>query len=113
MEKEIVSLKFFQGVKFEVIELLKNNDAKYVLILDDSCEEVCNSKSFPDFATAGRHRVLSTFYIRHNLFHQSKLGRDVEFQNTHIVLIKSPRDVMQVSTHSAQLVLRSELNDWY
>ena len=61
---------------------------------------------------AGRHRGLSTFYIKHNLFHQSKPGRDVELQNTHIVPFKSARDVMQVSTLSAQLGLGSELVDW-
>ena len=84
-----------------------------MLIFDDSCEDVCNSKAFVDVATAGRHRSLSTNYIKHKLFHQSKLGRDVELQNTHIVLFKSPRDVMQVTTLSTQLGLGSELVDWY
>ena len=84
-----------------------------MLIFDDSCEENCNSKAFVDIATAGRHRGRSTIYIKHNLFHQSKLGRDVELQNTHIVLFKSPRDVMQVTTFSTQLGLGSELVDWY
>ena len=84
-----------------------------MLIFDDSCEKICNSKAFVDIATAGRHQGLSTIYIKHNLFHQSKLGRDVELQNTHIVLFKSPRDVMQVTTLSTQLGLGSELVDWY
>ena len=84
-----------------------------MLIFDDSCEEICNSKAFVDITTAGRHRGLSTNYIKHNLFHQSKLGRDVELQNTHIVLFKSPRDVMKVTTLSTQLGLGSELVDWY
>ena len=70
-------------------------------------------KRFFNTATARRHRGMSTIYIKHNLFHQSKLVQDVEFQNTHIVLFKSPRDVMQVSTLSAQLGLGSELVDWY
>ena len=47
-------------------------------------------------------------FIKANL-----LGRDVELQNRHLVLFKSPRDVMQFSTLSAQLGLRSELTDWY
>ena len=76
-----------------------------MLIFDNSCEEITNSKAFVDIAFAGRHRGLSTIYIKHNLFHQSKLGRDVELQNTHIVLFKSPRDVMQVSTLKAKLGL--------
>ena len=84
-----------------------------MFLFDDSCEEICNSKAFVDIATAGRHQGLSTIYIKHNLFHQGKLGRDVELQNTHIVLFKSPRDVMQVTTLSTQLGLGSELSDWY
>ena len=85
MQKEIKNIEFMQGVSFEFIDLLKNNGTMYLLIFDDSCEEICNSKTFVDIATAGTHRDLSTIYIKNNLFHQSKLGRDVELQNTHIV----------------------------
>ena len=113
MQKEFENLEFVQGVNFEFIDSLKNNGTKYLLIFDDSCEEICNSKAFVDIATAGRHRGLSTFYIKHNFSHQSKLGRDVELQNTHIVHFKSPRDVMQVTTLSTQLGLGSELVDCY
>ena len=102
-----------QGVNFEFIDSLKINGTKYLLIFDDSCQEICNSKAFADIATAGRHWGLSTIYIKHNIFQQSKLGRDVELQSTHIVLFKSPRDVMQVTTLSTQLGLGSELVDWY
>ena len=84
-----------------------------MLNLDDSCEEICNSRAFVDIATAWRHRGLSTVYIKHNLFHRSKVGRDVELQNTHIALFRSPRDVMQVTTLSTQLGLGSELVEWY
>ena len=114
MQKEIENLEFVRGVNFEFIDSLKNNGTKSLLFFDDSCVEVCNSKAFVDIATAGGHRGLRTIYIKHNLFHQSKLGRDVELQNTHIVLFKSPRDVMQVTTFSTQLGgLGSELVDWY
>ena len=113
MQKEIENLEFVQGVNIEFIDSLKNNGAKYLLIFDDSCEEIRNSKAFVDIATAGRHRGLSTIYIEHNLFHQSKLGRDVELQKGHIVLFKSPRDVMQVTTLRTQLGLGSELVDWH
>ena len=82
-------------------------------VFDNSCEEISKSKAFVDIATAGIHRGLSTAYIKRNLFHQIKIGRDVVLQNTHIVLFKSPRDVMQVSTLSAQLGLVSKLADWH
>ena len=113
MQKEIENLEFVQGVNFEFIDSLKNNGRKYLLIFEDSCEEICNSKAFVDIATAGRHRGLSTIYIKHNLLYQRNIGRDVELQNTHIVLFKSPRDVMHVTTLSTQLGLGSELVDWY
>ena len=113
MQNVIENLEFVRGVNFEFIDSLKNNGTMYLLIFDNSCEENCNSKAFVDIATAGRHRGLSTIYIKHNFFHQSKLGRDVELQNTHIVLFKSPRDIMQVTTLSTQLGLGSELVDWY
>ena len=90
MQKEIENLEFVQGVKFEFIDLLKNNGTKYLLKFDHSCEEICNSRAFVDIAAAGRHQGLSTIYIKHNLFHQSNLGKDVELQNSHIVLFKSP-----------------------
>ena len=113
MQKKIENLEFVQGVKFDFIDSLKNNGTKYLLIFDDSCKEICNSKAFVDIATAGRHPGLSAIYIKHNLFHQSKLVRNVELQNTHIDLFNSPRDVMQVTTFSTQLGLGSELVDWY
>ena len=113
MQKGIENLEFVRGVNIEFIDSLKNNGTKYLLFSDDSCEEIWNSKAFVEVAAAERHWGLSTIYIKHNLFHQSKLGRDVELQNTHIVLFKSPRDVMQVTTLSTQLGLGSELVDWY
>ena len=113
MQKENDNLEFVQGKHFEFINSLKNNGTKYLLFFDDSCAEICNSKEFVDIATAGRHRGFSTIYIKHNLFHQSQLGRDVELQNTHIVLFKSPRYVHQVATLSVQLGLGSTLVDWY
>ena len=47
------------------------------------------------------------------MFHQSKWGRVVDLQNTHIVLFKSPRDVLQINTLSQQLGLESQLKEWY
>ena len=113
MQKKVENLEFVQGVNFDIIDLLKNNGTKYLLILDDYCEMICNSKSFVDIATAGRQRSLSTIYIKHNLFHQIKIGREVELEKTHIVLFKTPRDLMQVTTLSTQLGFDSELVDWY
>ena len=106
-------LSLCNDLNFEFIDSLKSNGTNYLLIFDDSFEEVCNPNSFVDNAASGRHRGLSPIYKKQNLFHQSKQGRDVELQNTHIILFKSPHDVMQVTTLGAQLRLCLELVDWY
>ena len=71
MQKEIENLEFVQGVDFDFIDSLKNNGTKYLLIFDNSREEICIPKAFVDIAIAGTHRVLSTIYIKDNLFHHS------------------------------------------
>ena len=85
---------------------------KHLLKFDDSCEEILKSKQFVKVATAGRHMGLNAKFIKHNLFHPSKLGRDVELQNKHIVLFKSPRDVLLINTLSQELDLGSQLKEW-
>ena len=79
MQKKIDILEFFQGVNLEFLDSLKNA-TNYLLIVDDSCDEICNSKAFVQFATAGRHHGLNTIYFKHNLFFQNKLWRDVELR---------------------------------
>ena len=59
MQKESENLEFVQGVNFEFIDSLKTKGTKYLLLFDDSCEEICNSKVFVDIAIARRHRGLS------------------------------------------------------
>ncbi len=113
MKDKVKNMEFINGINFQFIEQIPNNGKNYLLIFDDSCEEIFNSKEFVKVATAGRHRGLNTIYIKHNLFHKSKLGRDVELQNTHIVLFKSPRDVLQINTLGTQLGLGSQLKEWY
>ena len=103
MQKKIGNLVFVQGINFEFIGSLKNNGTKYLLIFDDSCEKICKSQAIVDIATARRDRGMSTVCLQFNLFHQSKPGQHAELQNKHLVLSKSSRDVMQVSTLRAEL----------
>ena len=111
--KKIYCIEFVKEMNFEFIDLLKNNGTKYILIFDDFFEELYSSKEFFRIATAGRHRGLSTIYLKHNLFHKSTLRRDIELQTTHIALFKSPRGVMQINTLSIQLGLGFSLKEWY
>ena len=113
MQQESEKLEFVQGVNFEFIDSLKNNCRNFLLFFDNSCEEICISKAFIDFATAGSYRGSSRIDTKHYVFHQSILARDGEHQKTHIVFFKSPIVVMPVSTLSAPSILGSQLVDWY
>ena len=89
VQKQTDYLESVQGVQFQFINSSKNFGTQFLLTFDASCAEIWNSEDFVEIATTGRHRGYGTIYIKHRLFHQSILGRDVELQNTHIVLLKS------------------------
>ena len=105
MQKETHNIEVVQSVNFEFLDSLENNSTKYLLIFKRVMCRILHFKSFADNAIAVRQGGLRTIYIRQNLFHRNKLGQDVELNYLHIVLFKSPRDVKQVSTLSAQLGL--------
>ena len=111
MKQHIAQIEFIQCVDFEKIDKLPNDGRKYLLIFDDSCDEIMRSKSFEKLAIAGRHRNMSVIYIKHNLYHKAAIGRDAELQLTHIVLFKSPRDVQQIKRLGTQLGVN--LVEWY
>jgi hypothetical protein len=106
-------IEFIKSLDFELIDNLPNDGTNYLLIFDDSCAEISRSRDFEKIATAGRHRKFNVIYITHNLFHKSPLGRDVELQNTHIILFKSPRDVNQIAKFGQQLGVWKNFVQWY
>lgn len=109
----VENIEFIKFTDFQMIQKFPNDGTNYLLIFDDSSTEILESKVFEKIATAGRHRKFSVIYIKHNLFHKSSLGRDVELQNTHIILFKSPRDVNQIGKFGQQLGIGKELLQWY
>ena len=51
MQKDMENLEFVQGVSIEFFDFSKNNGTKYLLLIDESFEEICNPKVFVDNAT--------------------------------------------------------------
>lgn len=113
MRLKIDNIEFVKGIDFQLIDELPADGTQYLLIFDDSGREISQSKAFEDIAKGGRHRGFNVIYVKHNLFHKSTLGRDIEIQNTHIVLFKSPRDVNQIKKLGEQLGKGSNLVLWY
>ena len=96
MLKEIENNEFVQVVNFNFIDSLENIGTKYLLIFDDFYQEICNSRDLEKIDLAGKHCGLCANSIKHNLFHKTELGRNIELQNNHIVLFKSHPDVLQL-----------------
>ena len=113
MMQSIADIEFIQGVDFELIENLPAVGTKYLITFDDSLDILSKLEKFNAITTAGRHRNLNFVYIKHNLFHKNKTGRDAELQTTHIVLFKSPRDVQQIEILGRQMGLGKQLKQWY
>ena len=81
-------------MKFNGFESLRSLE-NVLLVFDDSCEDIYNAKEFVRLATAGRHRGLDVIYVKHNLFQQSRWSRTSDLNTSHIILLKSPREVQQ------------------
>ena len=80
---------------------------------DDFCKEISHSFVLGDIATVRKNQGLNTIHLKHKLSNESKLGQHFELQITHIFLVESSCDVMEVRKLSAQFGLRSEVVDWF
>ena len=109
MQGSIARIEF---IKFSGLEITKNF-SNCLLICDDSCVEIFNDKEFVKIATSGRHRKLLVLYVKHNLFHQSKLSRTIDLNTTHIILLKTLRDIQQIEYLGKQLNCLLLLKDAY
>ena len=87
---EKLNIDFVPCFNFEMIKKLEN----CLLVFDDSCEEIYREREFVKIAVAGRHKTIHCIFVKHNLFHQSKWSRTIDFNTTH-VLFKSPHDFQQ------------------
>ena len=56
---------------------------------------------------------ISVIYVKHNLFQQSKWSQTIGLNTSHIILLKSPRDIQQISYIGKQLNDTKFLKDSY
>ena len=71
-------------------QTVSGND-KVLVVFDDSCDDILESASFANLATAGRHIGVSVIFIKHNLYQQGKYCVTVGKNTTHKVILKSPK----------------------
>ena len=98
-QRVIPEIEFLKHSGFDITKNLSN----CLPIYDNSCEEIFNIKEFVKLAISGRHRKLHVIYVKHNLFHQSKCSRTTDRKTTHILLLKSLREIQQIENLGKQL----------
>ena len=89
MQKDIENLEFGR-VNFECIDSLRNNGTKFLLIFDDSCDKICNSKVFVGIDTAGRRRELSTTYTNQTWFIKANMNETLSSKTVTLFSPKLP-----------------------
>ena len=88
----IINVKFMKIDGFESKRKLE----KFLLVFDDSYENILNANEFLRQATTGRHRWIDEIIVKLNLFQHSQWSRTIDLNTSHIFLFKSPHDVQQV-----------------
>ena len=81
----------------------KNDSQSTLLIFDESCDEILQSKLFATLATAGRHKGFHIVFIKHNLYQQGRFSVTVDKNTSHVVILKSPRIGKQLKILGSEL----------
>lgn len=105
MQLHIPNITFQQGLPSTVdITRLASSGPHSVLVLDDLAEETIQSPLMVKmFTTNCHHMGITTLFITQNLFMQGKFARTISLNSHYIVLLKSLRDLNQISYLGRQL----------
>lgn len=74
-----------------------------LIILDDMMLEAYNKAVCGLFVKKSHHHNISVILISQNVFHQSKLSRDISLNSKYLVLFKNPRDKSQMLPLARQI----------
>lgn len=108
LEKEIPELKFHEGIpeKSTLDELAATGPA--IVVLDDLMEELGRSKEMCNLMTRGVHHLgLSTIVLNQNLYQKSPFSRTISLNLSYFILLKTCRDLSQISYLSRQMFPQS------
>ena len=104
LEKEIPGLKLHEGIpeKSTLDELTAVGPS--LVVLDDLLEELGHSKEMSQLMTRGvHHRNMSVVLLTQNMFQQSPFSRTISLNLSYFILLKTCRDVSQITYLSRQM----------
>jgi hypothetical protein len=98
---ENVTLKYFEGLPSE--DELKDMKPD-IIIVDDLMAELSGEVRLSNLFTKGSHHMnISVFFIVQNLFHKGKEMRTVNLNTHYYIILKNPRDKLQVMALGRQI----------
>lgn len=75
-----------------------------VIVFDDLLTELANSGELANFFTKKSHHLnISVFFLTQNLFPRSPIMRTVSLNSHYIILLKNPRDQLQIMSLARQI----------
>ena len=96
----VPNIKFHHGIPdMETFQIQPNS----LLILDDLMSET-NSDVANLFTKYAHHKSLSVIFIVQNLFPKGKHARDISLNAHYIVVLKNPRDKLQIQYLARQIM---------
>lgn len=88
----------------EFVSDFDSDDKPDVVVYDDLMSEIAGNKSLTDVFTKKRHHEgVSVIFIIQNLFFQSKEMRTISLNTMYFILLKNPRDRLQVMALGRQI----------
>jgi len=113
MEREM-EIEFHKNLPTEETVNSFIDGKQCLLIIDDLMDQCVKDTTVQNlFTRTSHHKKLTIVYLSQNLFCQGKTARNINLNTHYIVLMKSVRDINQISVLGNQLGLKHTLVEAY
>jgi len=110
--EQTMNITFHEGVPTE--DMIKELPAYSFVILDDLISEIVHNKFIESlFLRLSHHLKLGVLIVTQNLFYQGSVSKSISLNQHYLVLLKSPRDINQLSYLGSQLGASKALKEIY
>ena len=86
---------------------------RQLIIFDDVYADASQQEEFLNWVISGRHKNQHAIIFKHNLYQESPNSKTIEVNVTQMLLLKNPRDVVQVNVLGRQLISRNVVQSAY
>ena len=97
------NVELVEGFPDNLTDMIRGHDHS-LIVLDDLMSQCSNDQRVADLFTRGsHHHGISVLYLTQNLFPPGKLSCTISLNSHYLVIFRSPRDSLSVSTLAKQM----------